>query len=174
MATFQSVAAFGREVERMEREIKAKRRAIGSKVADKALPEGYRAAAAKLGGDPKFSGWRGWLQLQARGKDYGAVILPKSRLAAAQWTVGQDGRNAHGGPGGGFLGPGINARTGETNLRFRKSGGVIIRKRSAKRWNGVTQGKGISDDAKQRFAKVAEPIAEKEFKLIMRSHFSVN
>jgi len=174
VATFQSVAAFAKEVERLERDVKRHRKDIGTKVADKALPEGYRAAAAKLGGDPKFSGWRGWLQLQARGKDYGAVILPKNRLAAAQWTVAQDGRNAHGGPGGGFLGPAINARSGATNLRFRKSGGVIVRKRTAKRWNGVTQGKGVSDDAKKRFEKVAEPVAEKEFGLILRKHFSVN
>lgn len=165
MPTFPSIEAFQRELAKLERNLESKRRDMGRTIAEAAKPEGYRAAAADLGGDPKFSGWRPWLELQVRSKPYGAAIMP-TRNSAGPWTVAQFGRNTMAGPR-----TRIDRRTG--NTRQLKRGGVSI-VRSRRRWNGVTAGKGTADDARERFEKVAERVGEKEFRLVLKRHFDVS
>lgn len=165
MPTFPSVEAFNRALTQLERDVERRRRDIGRAVAEKAKPEGYRAAAQDLGGDPKFSGWAPWLELQVRSKEYGAAIIP-TRRSAGPWTVAQFGRNTMAGPR-----TRIDRRTG--NTRQLKRGGVSI-VRGRKRWNGVTPGKGTADDARERFERVAERVADKEFGLVLRRHFDVS
>lgn len=164
MATFPSVQAFQRELDKLDRSIENRRRDMGRKIAEAAKPEGYRAAANDLGGDPKFSGWRPWLELRVSTNPVGATILP-TRRSAGPWTVAQYGRNTMTGPR-----TRIDRRTGNTR-RLKRGGVSVIRNR--KRWNGVTAGKGTADDARVRFKKVAERVGDKEFKLVLRRHFDV-
>lgn len=172
MPTWPSIEAFERELTKVERRLERERRDMGMAVAEAAKPEGYRAAAEDLGGDPKFSGWRPWLELQVKPKNYGAVILP-TRQSAGPWTVAQFGRNQGNGGGGAFFGPGANRRTGTT--RRRKDGSVAkVRAFKARRWNGRTAGKGTADDARKRFERIAEVVGEKEFKLVLKRHFDVS
>lgn len=172
MADFLSVEAFNRELARLERSIEHAHKDMGTKAALAARPEGYRAAAADLGGDPKFSGWRPWLELDVRPKRWGAAIMP-TRQSAGPWTVAQFGRNQGDGGAGAFFGPGANRRTGTT--RFRKDGSVAkVRAFKTKRWNGYTQGKGTADDARERFERVAEKVIDKEFRLVLGRHFDVS
>ncbi len=162
MPTF-TVESFQRELARLERDVENSRRDIGRAVAEAAKPEGYRAAAADLGGDPKFSGWAPWLELQVRSKAYGAAIMP-TKSSAGPWTVAQYGRNSMAGP--------MPRRTRGGGVKVLKSGRVSMR--GLRRWNGVTAGKGTADDAKARFEKVADKVAEKEFRLVLRRHFDVS
>lgn len=164
MPTFPSIEAYNRALDSFERDLERKYRDMGRTIAEAVRPEGYRAAAGDLGGDPKFSGWRPWLELQVRSKQWGAVILP-TRQSAGPWTVAEHGRNTMAGPR-----TRIDRRTG--NTRQLKRGGVSI-VRNRKRWNGVTQGKGTASDAFARFERASEPVAEKEFRLVLRRHFTV-
>lgn len=144
---------------------------MGRAIGEAARPEAYREAARDLGGDPKFSGWRPWLELQVKPKNWGAAIIP-TRRSAGPWTVAEHGRNRGNGGGGAFFGPGVNRRTGETSRT--KSGRVRkVREFRQRRWNGITQGKSTATRATARFEDVAERVAEKEFKLVLRRHFSV-
>lgn len=168
MPTFANIEAFEAALTRYEKDLERKRRDMGRAVAEGVRPEAYRAAAADLGGDPKFSGWRGWLELRVRSKEYGAAMIPASRLSAAQWTVAQFGRNTNAGP--------FARRTSDGGVRTYKRGaraGTVML-RSGKRWNGVTAGKGTADDARARVERAAGPIAEKEFIGVTRRHFDVS
>lgn len=165
MPTWPSIEAFERELTKLDRTIERQRRNMGETIAEAAKPEGYRAAARDLGGDPKFSGWRPWLELQVRTKPWGATILP-TRASAGPWTVAQFGRNTMAGPR-----TRLDRRTG--NTRRLRSGRVSV-VRTRRRWNGVTAGKGTADDARQRFEKVAARVGEKEFKLVLKRHFDVS
>ena len=161
MATFPSLEAFRREVEQMERDLERRYPVVGAKVGKLAQGEGYRAAAGDLGGDPKFSGWRPWLELQVRPKKYGAAVIP-TRYSAGPWTVAQHGRNT-------MQGFGNVRRTRDGDVRTLKSGRVSVRK--AKRWNGVTAGKGTADKAQARFDTLAEKVGEMELRVVTRRHF---
>ena len=69
---------------------------------------------------------------------------PGGKSAAGPWTVAEFGRNQ--GNASGFSGPGLNRKTGLTS--FTKAGNVRkTRAFGAKRWNGVTQGKGTASTA---------------------------
>lgn len=107
--------------------------------------EANKAASADLGGDPKFSGWKPELKTAYDIVRPGVLSFrPAGRAAAGPWTVAERGRNQ--GNASGFSGPGINRRTGATSRT--KSGGVRkTRAFGAKRWNGVTAGKGTASDA---------------------------
>jgi hypothetical protein len=167
MPTFQSVAEFKRAIDKMEADLKERQRATGLAMAEKAKAEGYRAAAADLGGDPKFSGWKPWLELKVKSDKDGAVLMP-TRSSAGPWTVAERGRNQ--GNASGFSGPGINVRTGLTSRT--KSGGIRAqRSRKAKRWNGYTQGKGTATEAVARFERLTADIPEKHLKIVIRRHF---
>lgn len=165
MPDFANIKAFEAALTRYEKDLERRRRDMGRAVAEGVRPEAYRAAAADLGGDPKFSGWRPWLELQVRSKEYGAALLP-TRQSAGPWTVAQFGRNTMAGPR-----TRIDRRTG--NTRQLKRGGVSVI-RSRKRWNGVTAGKGTADDARARVERAAGPIAEKQFIGVTRRHFDVS
>lgn len=164
MPTFPSIEAYNRALDSFERDLERKYRDMGRKIAEGVKPEGYRAAAADLGGDPKFSGWRPWLELKVRTKPWGAVIHP-TRYSAGPWTVAEFGRNTMAGPR-----TRIDRRTG--NTRQLKRGGVsVVRNRN--RWNGVTAGKSTASDASSRFERASEPIAEREYRVVLRRHFDV-
>jgi len=166
MPTFRNVAEFRRAIDKMEADLKKKHREMGEQMAKKARPEAYRAAAADLGGDPKFSGWKPWLELQIKAKPWGAVLFP-TRSSAGPWTVAESGRNQ--GNASGFSGPGINVRTGLTSRT--KSGGIRkVRSRRAKRWNGYTAGKGTATSAAARMDGLSADVAEKGLRVVIRRH----
>ena len=167
-------AAFARDLERMQRDMardEAKR--ITREAARAAEVIAYRAAAKDLGGDPKFSGWRPWLQLQIKPtRSFGHVLYP-TRQSAGPWTVAEFGRNKGSGTGGAFLGPGANRRTGET--RRRKDGSVAkVRAFRSKRWNGYTAGKSTASDAVSDIERLIDPLVEMEFRKSLSKHFDVS
>ena len=176
MPTWPDAAAFARDLEKMQRDMERQAGArIALEAAKAARPIAYRTAAGDLGGDPKFSGWRPWLELQVKAGRAGApsaTVLP-TRNSAGPWTVANIGRNATG-AGGGFQGPGVNSRTGSTNLRFRKDGGVSIRRRKARRWNGVTRGFGTADRASVDMERGTESLIERQFKVELGKRFTVS
>lgn len=170
MATFKSFADFGKAIDRMsaqlERDAKTK---IVRQIAEKAQAIADASASADLGGDPKFSGWKPELSTQIKSTSKGAVLLP-TKSSAGPWTVAEFGR--HRGPGGGFAGPGVNRRTG--NTARTKSG--ALRKVSAtkgKRWNGYTNPKHTASKAVAKMAVELPKIAEKGVRDVMVRHFDV-
>lgn len=100
-------------------------------------------------GDESMSGWprRAPIAVAVRWDIVGKgklLVKPASRRSAGPWTVMEQGRNQ--GNASGFAGPSINRKTGLTS--FTKSGAVRkSRGARARRWNGVTQGKGTASDA---------------------------
>lgn len=166
MPNFPSVEAFQRELTALERDIERRSRDMGKAIAVAVKPEGYRAAARDLGGDPKFSGWRPWLELQVRPVRTGALIAP-TRQSAGPWTVAESGRNNLAGP--------IPNRTRGGGVRVLRSGTTSVRgRRRGRRWNGVTAGKNTATEATERFERASGPVAEKEFRLVVRRHFDVS
>ena len=158
MPTFQSWAAFGREVEKMAEEVDgAKKRKLIQPIADKAVKLATQAASADLGGDPKFSGWEPELVTVIKWTRSSAAIVQPTRQSAGPWTVAEQGRNK--GNASGFAGPGVNRKTGLTSRT--KSGGVRKqRSRGASRWNGRTAGKGTASDALVMIEKKVPKIVE--------------
>lgn len=169
MASFNSAAAFRTEVVKLGKELsttEAKR--ITREMAEKAQRITQQAAAADLGGDAKFSGWRPRLDTQIKPtRDYGHVLMP-TRSSAGPWTVAERGRNQ--GNASGFSGPGINVRTGRTART--KSGAVRkVRARQARRWNGRTIGKRTASDAIRQMERWLPRIAEDGLDRVIRKHF---
>lgn len=108
---------------------------------------GTSAVAGALGGDAKYSRWKGPEALTvafAHHKDPGGLTFHRTRGSAGPWAVATLGRNQ--GNASGFSGPGINTRTGVT---ARTSRGNLrrVRARQAKRWNGTTRPLGTWDKA---------------------------
>lgn len=157
MPTFSSAGDFAKALHALERDMERHYPKWGEEIAKEAKAEGYRAAAADLGGDPKFSGWRPWLELEAKPKKYGAALFP-TRNSAGPWTVAEDGRNTMSGPS---LRTSSVGRTGR-----RKRAGVRF-----KRWNGQTAGKGTATSAQERFDRLAERSAEKNYRVVLKRHF---
>lgn len=175
MPTWPDAAAFARDLERIERDLardEAKR--ITGEAAKEARVIAYREAAKDLGGDPKFSGWRPWLELQVkptRGST-GHLIAP-TRQSAGPWTVAESGRNQGNGGGGAFFGPGANRRTGETART--KAGNVRkVRTVTARRWNGYTSGKGTASRATAEMERKIPPEIERQVTKVLRKHFDVS
>lgn len=172
MATFRSLAAFEAEIAKLHREIeRAEKRKITKAQAVEAQKIARGAAAADLGGDPKFSGWRPRLAtiVKPRGDNH---LLTPTRISAGPWTVAEFGRNADGGVGL-FQGPGLNMRTGRTSRN--RAGDIITRGRRgrARRWNGRTEGKGTASDALQEMDRKLPKIAEDGLRRVLRKHFDV-
>lgn len=98
-------------------------------------------------GDTSMSGWRRGNPIEIVGtskvtSDTTAVVSPGK--ATGPMRVLEQGRNR--GNASGFAGPGVNRKTGETART--KSGGLRkVRAVKARRWNGVTDGKGTWSDA---------------------------
>ena len=159
MATFNSPDAFLREIQALERDLENQRRDMGRAVAEAVRPEGYRAAADKLGGDPKFSGWPPWLELRVRTNARGATLHP-TRRSAGPWTVADRGRNQTAGPSPRESSVSLSGRRKRAGRRFR-------------RWNGQTAGFGVASDAKDRFERAADDPATDELRRVVGRHFTV-
>lgn len=176
MRTFSSPAEFARELDEMDRNLATKTALQATRAqAQLAQKIATAVAAADLGGDPRFSGWRPELETRIKpirgGKGVGHVLLP-TRISAGPWTVAERGRNQGDGGGGAFFGPGVNRRTGETART--KAGRVRkVRAVKARRWNGRTQPKFTATKAVAQMDKQLPPIADKLATRQMRRHFDV-
>lgn len=161
MSTFTSFKSYAAALDQLKVPPRVMRE-MGRKMAEEAQKIATREASSDLGGDPKFSGWAPKLDTKVKGLPAGALISP-TRSSAGPWTVAEKGRNV--GETGRFLGPGINTRTGLTSRTSKGN----IRRRSAKarRWNGITRGKGTASRAVAGFEKAAKKIGEDE----VRKHF---
>jgi hypothetical protein len=127
-----------------------------------------REASADLGGDPKFSGWAPTLATRLRRSGETGLMLSPTRQSAGPWTVAEQGRNAHGGFRNLFQGPALNMRTGRTSRRRDGSLNVRARRtRVARRYNGVTQGKGTATRAASAMERRAIEVADE----MSRAHF---
>lgn len=170
MPTWRSFADFDRELAKLGREIETVERSkITREQAEAMQSIATRVASADLGGDPKFSGWAPTLDTKLKDLRNGATLLTPTRVSAGPWTVAEVGRNQ--GNASGFAGPGINSSglTGRT-----KAGGVRrVRRRAAKRWNGVTQGKGTATSTHAEVERLAPQIAARGLRRVTRKHFDV-
>lgn len=173
MPNWTSAAAFARDLERTQREIDREGALeINKAAAREAQVIGYREAARDLGGDPKFSGWPPWLELQTVVRRNGVLLRP-TRRSAGPWTVANVGRNRGSGTGGAFLGPGASRTTGET--RRRKDGSVAkVREFRSRRWNGYTRGFGTADRAVRVMDDKIPDGIEREFGKLLRKRFDVS
>lgn len=173
MPTWPDPAAFARELERLESDLaRDEARRITKKMAEEARTIAYRVASSDLGGDPRFSGWEPWLELQVKSARRSGHLLMPTKRSAGPWTVAEQGRNQGNGGGGAFLGPGVNRRTGAT--RFRSDGTVAkVRAFRSKRWNGYTVGKRTATKAEQQIESATAPIADREVKKALRRRFDV-
>jgi len=171
MPEFRSFEAFNREIGKFERDLD---REAGGKIAFDMARAGQkiarRAAAADLGGDPKFSGWAPRLATKVKRTKGGAILQP-TRKSAGPWKVAEQGRNQGAGPNV-FHGPGVNRRTGLTSRT--KAGNIRkTRGRKAKRWNGRTVGFGTATDALAVMERELPKIAEKGARKVTQRHFDV-
>ncbi|NDC95450.1 hypothetical protein EBZ38_14630 [bacterium] len=169
MPTFDSFAAFERELAKFGKELETVERSrITREQAEAMQSIATRVASADLGGDPKFSGWAPTLDTQLKDLRSGATLLTPTKISAGPWTVAEIGRNQ--GNAGGFAGPGVSVRTGGTSRN--KDGSLRkVRKRKAKRWNGVTRGFGTASSARSEVERVAPQIAVKGLRRATRRHF---
>lgn len=107
------------------------------------------AAAADLGSDRKFKGWKtDALDVRYRHLDAGEIVVSPTPRTVGPWVVAQLGR--HQGNATGFQGPGAQAGTGLT-LRTKSGAVRKVRARKGRRWNGTTDPKHTFDD----FVKVS-------------------
>lgn len=169
MPTFSSFNDFGNELQALGRDLETtEKRKITNEMGKRGQAIFARAAARDLGGDPKFSGWAPVLATKVRQLgDGSALLVPASRSAAGPITVAEQGRNQ--GNAGGFFGPGIG-KSGSTART--KSGNVRkVRAFSAKRWNGVTQGKGTASDALGEMERELPKVAETGVRKAIRRRF---
>ena len=159
------MAKFGKELEKVERQ------RITEEQAKAMQAIATRVASADLGGDPKFSGWAPTLDTQLKTLRGGATLLTPTRSSAGPWTVAESGRNQ--GNAGGFAGPGLNTRTGNTGRN--KDGSLRkVRQRKARRWNGYTRGKETATKTRQEAERVVEEIAVKGLRRTTRKYFDVD
>jgi hypothetical protein len=170
--TFNSLAAFERELAKFGKELeKVERSRITREQAEAMQSIATRVASADLGGDPKFSGWAPTLDTQLKTLGNGATLLTPTKTSAGPWTVAEVGRNQ--GNAGGFAGPGLNTRTG--NTARNKDGSLRkVRQRKAKRWNGYTRGKETATKTRQEAERVVEEIAVKGLRRTTRKYFDVD
>lgn len=171
MPTWSSADQFAAEIARFQQELEREsRRSMAREMAEKAQRIAESEASHDLGGDPKFSGWAPALDTQVKMIRDGALIQP-TRSGAGPWTVAEQGRNV--GETGLFLGPGMT-RTGGT-IRRRADGSVARQRgRKAKRWNGVTRGKGTASRAVDRMERELDQIPEKATRKLLVKRFDVS
>ena len=171
MASFRSFAAFGAELDKLQREFdRVERARITRLMGERAQAIAEQAASRDLGGDPKFSGWAPRLDTELVTKSDGSTLIGPTRSSAGPWTVAESGRNQ--GNARGFFGPGVNVRTGLTSRT--KTGAVRkVRVRKGRRWNGYTTGKGTASDATARMERELPLIAEAGVRRVLVKHFDV-
>ena len=172
MPTWQSFDAFSRDIEKVARDLeRSEAQRISKRMALVAEKTAARFAVRDVGGDRLMSGWPATkLDTKIKTIKGGALLQPASPAAAAGWTTQTVGRNV--GETGAALGPG-SLRNGGA-IRRRKDGSVAKQRgRKAKRWNGVTRGKGTADDAFDAMERELIKIAEVEVKRSLRKKFDV-
>ena len=172
MPTFQSFAAFERELAKFGRELEREERRKITEQQAKAMQDiATRVASADLGGDPKFSGWAPILDTRLKQLTSGATLLTPTKTSAGPWTVAEVGRNK--GNASGFAGPGVSATTGKTSRN--KDGSLRkARARKRKRWNGYTDGKQTASKVRAEAEKVVEDIALKGLRRTTRKYFDID
>jgi hypothetical protein len=142
------LAAFAKKIDRVAAELDgtAARKRI-TRVAVDTKKDVDEAVRDDLG-DQSMSGWRRGKPFDIKGRfdiksdaEFEVNPVPRGR---GPMRVLEQGRNQSG--AGGFHGPGIGRKTGET---VRNANGKIRKTRAykAKRWNGRTEGKGTWTDA---------------------------
>jgi hypothetical protein len=159
-------ASFNAKVGKLQKELTddSTMHAIGKM----AKSEATKAASADLGGDPKFSGWAPTLDTRYDIVGKGKMLLKPTPKSAGPWTVAERGRNQ--GNASGFSGPGINRKTGLTART--KAGNVRkVRGQRARRWNGVTAGKGTATKALAVIEPKAVKVAEQHVGRAIRRTF---
>lgn len=123
---------------------------------DKPLQADVEKAVRTDLGDLSMSGWRRGRPVPiiptARVRTDGIAVSPAGRAIGPMRTL-SEGRNG----GGGFQGPGVNARTGATK---RTKKGNLARVR-ARRNNGTTRGKGTWTDAVRLMQDTAPKVLRK-------------
>lgn len=180
MPTWDSAAAFGRELERLQRSIEKQQRKATRAMAEEGEKIAGSAARSDLGGDDQFSGWNGRyledLRVKPSRQGSGHFLLP-TRKSGGPWKVAEQGRNKGTATGRGgvkiFFGPGLNRKTGVTS---RTKSGAIRKTRAfgQKRWNGYTSGKSTATRAVAQFESASERIAEKSMRTAIVKHFDAN
>jgi hypothetical protein len=157
MPTFNSMADFGRELDKLGKDLTGRDKwEITDSMGRRAKQLAAQAASHDLGGDPKFSGWAPTLDTFTRRLPDGSALLTPSRSSAGPWTVAEYGRNQAFGPK-------------FTGQRFTKTGRV--RKVKQKRFNGQTQPKHTANDARELMEKELPKIAERGVRKAIRRRF---
>lgn len=169
MPTFSSFGAFERELANLERDIDLiEKKRMTKAQAGRAQEIATQAFSAKLGGDPKFSGWAPTLDTQTKSLSSGGALLTPTKTGAGPITVAFEGRNQ--GTASGVFGPGV-MRSGRTSKRIKAGGTVKAFK--AKRWNGYTRSKVDPDALRDAIEKAAQSIAEDHARKATQRHFDV-
>lgn len=129
-------------------------------------------ASATLGADRKHTGkGRGWgipLDVQTkRLKEGNGILVIPTRYSAGPWTEVEQGRNQ--GNAGGFAGPGVNRKTGET---ARTKAGKVrkVRATRARRWNGTTPARGAASAAVVAMERDLAPVVERAVIALNKKH----
>lgn len=179
MPTF-TLASYAAEVDKLNRDLEKKAVAeITLKQAQTAKGIALSEARSDLGGDSRFSGWRGrdladMKIKKLRGRSEGHILVP-TRKSAGPWKVAEQGRNMGGAAGRGgvgiYHGPGLNRKSGETS--YTKTGRVRRTTFKKKRWNGYTAGKNTASDARRKMESDLPKIAEKMAVKVTQRHFDV-
>lgn len=142
------------------------RRVMG-KLGDEAVKKDVpKAAAADLGGDDRFSGWKGpRFEAEVKHQGPGSIVVQPKPRSRGMVRVAQSGRNQ--GNASGFAGPGLNVRTGRRSRGGIRQTGV---RRSA-RWNGRTQPKHTWDDAEKIIDRETPKRVDEEVTRVKRKAF---
>jgi hypothetical protein len=161
MPTWDSLAAYGRELKGLESDLTgAERQKITRQMGVEAQRIADREAASDLGGDRAFSGWnRGRpIPLDTRlrpARDGATMMTPKF---PGGWTVAEFGRNSKAGPR--LIGPRLT-RTGRVSRQRQR------------RYNGTTRGKRTASDAVKVMEARLPKIADKGVRAVTRKRFDV-
>jgi hypothetical protein len=165
MPTWSSISAFEREIADFQRKLE---REYAREIAFQSAKRGQRiareAAAADLGGDPKFSGWKPRLATVIKQKPDGRAFLIPTKTSAGPWTVAEFGRNSAFGP--------AQLQSGRRQ-RVLKSGRLSTARGTRRRYNGQTAGKDTATDATTRMGSEIPPEVERLFKRQLERHFDV-
>jgi hypothetical protein len=141
-------ASFNAKVVRFQKELGDD--ALGHSLGKMAKEEAFKAAAADLGGDDKFSGWaKAPLVTRYDIVGPGRVSFHPTPRSAGPWTVAERGRNAGAGPAIGGKG----------------------KRGTRRRWNGRTRGKGTATDALTAIEPKVSKIAEQQVARAIRKVF---
>ena len=144
----ETFASFNRKVTAFQKELGDD--AMGHAVGKMAKDEAFKAAAADLGGDDRFSGWaKAPLVTRYDIIGPGRVSFHPTPRSAGPWTVAESGRNQAAGPAIGSKG----------------------KRGTRKRWNGRTRGKGTATDALKAIDREAPKVVDRQVDRAIRKVF---